>query len=56
VTVRSEGTGPVRRREALAGSGRGLAGLRDRVDATGGTIVAGPGSGEFVVQAAWPRP
>ncbi|MBI4939246.1 MAG: hypothetical protein HY830_00685 [Actinobacteria bacterium] len=56
VTVRTPGTAPVRQRGVAGGPGRGLAGLRDRVGATGGTIAAGPGSGEFVVEAVWPHP
>jgi len=41
---------------ALAGSGAGLLGLRERVALAGGTIALGPdGSGDFVVEAelAW---
>jgi signal transduction histidine kinase len=40
----------------LPGSGIGLVGLRERVALTGGTLVSGPNSGEFVVEARLPWP
>jgi signal transduction histidine kinase len=40
---------------ASVGTGSGLAGLRDRVDARGGIITWGPvGDGGFEVDASWP--
>ena len=54
VVVRSAVADRAPRRSVLGGSGRGLTGLRDRVRATGGTLVAGPRDGEFVVEASWP--
>jgi signal transduction histidine kinase len=38
-----------------AGSGRGLAGMRERVRVFGGTLVAAPERGEFVVRAVLPE-
>jgi signal transduction histidine kinase len=37
------------------GSGRGLAGMRERVRVFGGTLVAAPDGGEFVVRAVLPE-
>jgi signal transduction histidine kinase len=48
------GTEGVRRSAASGGSGRGLAGLRDRVDVLGGEFTAGQREGGFVVRARIP--
>ncbi|MEE2045624.1 histidine kinase [Nocardiopsis tropica] len=53
VEVGTEGPGP--RTGSPGGSGRGLAGLRERVDVLGGDLEAGPGpEGGFVVRARIP--
>ena len=55
VEVSTDGTGS--RAAAVGGSGRGLAGLRERVDVLGGDFGAGPGAGGgFVVRARIPAP
>ncbi|WP_307172786.1 sensor histidine kinase [Streptomyces sp. B3I7] len=55
VEVSTDGTGS--RAAAVGGSGRGLAGLRERVDVLGGDFSAGPGAGGgFVVRARVPAP
>jgi signal transduction histidine kinase len=55
VEVGTDGTGS--RAAAVGGSGRGLAGLRERVDVLGGDFDAGPGAdGGFVVRARIPAP
>ncbi|MFD5826360.1 sensor histidine kinase [Lentzea sp. NPDC060358] len=48
------GTRGARRSAASGGSGRGLAGLRDRVDVLGGEFSAGHREGGFVVRARIP--
>ncbi|HEX7306615.1 sensor histidine kinase [Lentzea sp.] len=48
------GTEGARRSAAASGSGRGLAGLRDRVDVLGGEFTAGQREGAFVVRARIP--
>lgn len=45
LTVSVENDEPTRPRPGLTGTGRGLSGLRDRVQAAGGMLVAGPTSG-----------
>ncbi|GAB6902970.1 sensor histidine kinase [Kineosporia succinea] len=50
VDVRTTGTGS----EAASGSGRGLNGLRDRVEMLGGTFESGPSDQGFVVRAVIP--
>ncbi|MGW0892545.1 sensor histidine kinase [Saccharopolyspora sp. NPDC002578] len=53
VQVSTDGSGP--RTENPGGSGRGLAGLRERVDVLGGDFSAGAGAGgDFVVRARIP--
>ncbi|MEV7040813.1 histidine kinase [Amycolatopsis sp. NPDC051061] len=46
--------GPATEAGALGSGGRGLAGLRDRVDALGGRFTAGPADGGFRVSAEFP--
>jgi signal transduction histidine kinase len=46
--------GPGSRAGSPAGRGRGLAGLRDRVDVLGGDFTAGRRTGGFVVRARIP--
>jgi len=53
VEVRSEGRPHT---SSYGGTGRGLAGLRERVLALGGTIDAGPDGATFVVRAVLPEP
>jgi signal transduction histidine kinase len=54
VEVTDDGVG-VRRPSPTAGSGRGLAGIRERAANTGGTVEAGARSGGgFRVRARWP--
>ena len=53
VEVRSEGR---QHTSSYGGSGRGLAGLRDRVQTLGGTFETGPHDGAFVVRAVLPGP
>ncbi|MFD9704449.1 sensor histidine kinase [Lentzea sp. NPDC059081] len=48
------GTTGAKRSAAASGSGRGLAGLRDRVDVLGGEFSAGQREGGFVVRARIP--
>jgi signal transduction histidine kinase len=50
VTTRGPATTP----GALGSGGRGLAGLRDRVDALGGRFTAGPSGDGFRVSAQFP--
>lgn len=52
VEVRTDGDGS--RAGSPGGSGRGLTGLRERVDALGGEFSAGPRAGGFVVRARIP--
>ncbi|AGL21547.1 sensor histidine kinase [Actinoplanes sp. N902-109] len=52
VEVRTDGTG--RRTASPGGSGRGLAGLRERVDVLGGEFHAGPAGAGYVVRARIP--
>jgi signal transduction histidine kinase len=53
VEVSTDGTGS--RSANVGGSGRGLAGLRERVDVLGGDFSAGAGTGGgFVVRARIP--
>ena len=52
VEVGTAGTEP--RERSVGGSGRGLAGLRQRVDVLGGAFEAGPEAGGFVVRARIP--
>jgi signal transduction histidine kinase len=55
ITVEVSTDGPGRRPRAAAGSGRGLAGLRERVDVLGGDFSAGRATGGvFVVRARIP--
>lgn len=55
ITVEVGTDGPGSRAGAPSGSGRGLAGLRERVDVLGGEFSAGPGAGGgFVVRAHIP--
>ncbi|WP_067827818.1 sensor histidine kinase [Actinomadura kijaniata] len=55
ITVEVGTDGPGNRAASLGGSGRGLAGLRERVDALGGEFSAtGRGGGGFVVRARIP--
>jgi signal transduction histidine kinase len=56
VEITDDGVG-VRGQSPTPGSGRGLAGMRERAANTGGTVEAGsrPGSG-FRVRATWPFP
>jgi signal transduction histidine kinase len=52
ITVTTAGVG---RDDAIGGSGRGLAGLRERVELFGGTLTTGPGDdGGFAVHARIP--
>jgi len=55
ITVEISTDGPRPRGASIGGSGRGLAGLRERVDVLGGEFSAGgePGGG-FVVRARIP--
>ena len=53
VEVADDGTG---RRAAGGGTGMGIRGMRERAEATGGTLSAGPGpGGGWVVVATWGR-
>jgi signal transduction histidine kinase len=52
VEIGTDGTGP--RTASPGGSGRGLAGLRERVIALGGDFDAGPHAGGFLVRARIP--
>ena len=54
ITVRVSTDGPGARTGSPGGSGRGLAGLRDRVDALGGEFSADRRAGGFVVRARIP--
>lgn len=55
ITVEVSTDGPGSRTASPGGSGRGLAGLRQRVDVLGGDFSAGPGpGGHFVVRARIP--
>jgi len=53
VTVADDGTGT--HAASIGGSGRGLAGLRERVIALGGDFAAGPRGAGFLVRARIPR-
>ena len=53
VSVAVDSTGE-RHLSSYGGSGRGLAGLRDRVEALGGELSAGPRDGGFVLSARLP--
>lgn len=48
-------TGAVTHRVATAGFGLGLAGMRERVESTGGTLTTGPDGRGYRVRAAWER-
>jgi signal transduction histidine kinase len=54
LTVRVENGDAVQRRPLLSGTGRGLAGLRDRVQELGGQLIAGPVAGGWLVEATMP--
>jgi signal transduction histidine kinase len=54
LTVRVENGDAVERRPLLSGTGRGLAGLRDRVQELGGQLIAGPVAGGWLVEATMP--
>jgi signal transduction histidine kinase len=54
LTVRVENGDAVQRRPFLSGTGRGLAGLRERVQELGGQLVAGPVAGGWLVEATMP--
>jgi signal transduction histidine kinase len=55
LTVRVENDEPVRARPGLTGTGRGLAGLRERVQEVGGRLRAGPTTtGGWLVEATLP--
>lgn len=48
-------TAPAEAPTAYLSAGRGLAGMRSRVQAIGGTVTWGPADGGFVVSATFPR-
>jgi signal transduction histidine kinase len=55
LTVRVENDEPIQPRPGLTGTGRGLAGLRERVQAAGGRLGAGPTpDGGWLVEATLP--
>jgi signal transduction histidine kinase len=54
LTVRVENGNAVQRRPLLSGTGRGLAGLRERVQELGGQLIAGPVADGWLVEATMP--
>jgi signal transduction histidine kinase len=54
LTVRVQNGAAVQARPLLTGTGRGLAGLRERVQDLGGQLVAGPASSGWLVEATLP--
>lgn len=56
VTIRSQVPREPSPEPTIRGSGRGLAGMRERVHALGGSFDAGLDSGDFVVRASLPMP
>ena len=54
LTVTVENDHAIREQPRLSGTGRGLAGLRERVQELGGQLVAGPVAGGWRVEASLP--
>ncbi len=55
LTIRVENDRSVQERPNLSGTGRGLAGLRERIDELGGQLRAGPGRHDgWLVEAVLP--
>jgi signal transduction histidine kinase len=55
VAIRDDGTGASHEHEPDAAEGHGIAGMRERAEALGGTLSAGPaGDGGFLVSASLP--
>ena len=55
VAIRDDGAGAGNGREQIRGPGHGIAGMRERAEALGGSLSAGPSSdGGFLVTASLP--